>query len=154
MNRALFRHRQMWLTCTVVAIVVATGIALGQAPEEARGHHDSATQPVAGQAVTPGPGRQQLMQNMTAADQRLSELVAKMNAATGDKKVDAMAAVITELVAQRKQMQEQMRMQGSMMDQMMSRMATMHGSGGMTKGTPEPKKDATDADHAAHHPEK
>jgi hypothetical protein len=35
----------------------------------------------------------------------------------------------------------------------MSGMSAMHGSGGMMKGTPEPKKDATDPDHAAHHPE-
>jgi len=143
----------MWLTFMVVAMIVATGVALGQVPA-AGGHHANATEPSAGQAVAPGSERQQMMQSMTAADQRLSELVAKMNAATGDKKVDAMAAVITELVAQRKQMQEQMRTQGSMMDQMMSRMGTMQGSGGMMKSAPEPKKDATDADHAAHHPEK
>ena len=153
MNRELSRHRRMWLTFTVVAIVLATGVILGQVPT-AGGHHPNATELSAGQAVAPGPERQHMMQSMTAADQRLSELVAKMNAATGDKKVEAMAAVVTELVAQRKQMQEQMRMQGSMMDQMMSRMATMHGPGGMMKSTSEPKKDATDADHAAHHPEK
>ncbi len=77
-----------------------------------------------------------------------------MNAATGDRKVDAIAAVVTELAAQRKQMQEQMRMQSGMMEQMMSRMSAMHGSGGMMQGTPAPKTDATDPDHAAHHPDK
>jgi oligoribonuclease (3'-5' exoribonuclease) len=47
-----------------------------------------------------------------------------------------------------------MRMQSGMMEQMMSHMSEMHGSSGMMKNTPQPKKDTTDADHAAHHPEK
>src|SRR5262245_10920078 len=119
-----YRSRRMWLTVAFVAIAAVTAVAAVQAPAE----------------------RPQMMQNMAAADQKLSELVATMNAATGDKKVEAIAAVVSELVAQRKQMQEQMRTQGSMMEQMMSRMSAMHGSGGMMKGTPEPK---TDADHAA-----
>ena len=45
-------------------------------------------------------------------------------------------------------------MQSGMMEQMMSRMSAMHGSGGMMQGTPAPKTDATDPDHAAHHPDK
>ncbi len=48
-----------------------------------------------------------------------------MNAATGGKKTDAAAAVINELVAQRKQMREQMMtMQPEMMKHMMAHMET------------------------------
>jgi len=94
------------------------------------------------------------MKNMAAADQRLSDLVAKMNRATGEEKVAAMAAVVNELVVQRRQMQEQMRMQGDKMEEMMSRMSAMHGAGGMMKKTPEPVPDANQTDHADHHPQK
>ena len=44
-----------------------------------------------------------------SADARLDSLVRAMNAATGNRKVDAMAAVINELVDQRRLMREHMR---------------------------------------------
>jgi L-fucose mutarotase/ribose pyranase (RbsD/FucU family) len=46
---------------------------------------------------------------MKEMDARLDQKVAAMEAATGEKKVDAMEAVIKEMVAQRKEMQEQMK---------------------------------------------
>lgn len=96
-----------------------------------------------------------MMAKMAAADQKLAGLVATMNAAKGEGKVVAMAAVINELVAQRTHMQEQMRMQGGMMERMMTHMSAMHGSGGATTDkAPAKPKDATEADHGAHHPEK
>ena len=49
------------------------------------------------------PARPRLEQ-MRENQRKLDELVAKMNAATGEAKVDAIAAVVTELVAQRKAM--------------------------------------------------
>jgi len=53
------------------------------------------------------------MLRMTAmrdsADARLDSLVRAMNAATGSRKVDAMAAVINELVDERRTMREHMR---------------------------------------------
>jgi hypothetical protein len=52
------------------------------------------------------------MMRMTAmrdsADTRLDSLVRAMNAASGNRKVDAMAAVINELVDQRRMMHEHM----------------------------------------------
>jgi peptidoglycan hydrolase CwlO-like protein len=61
--------------------------------------------------------------DMTAADQRLDDLVAKMNAASGQAKVDATAAVVTEIVAQRKTMRDRMmKMQDGMMGHMMEHM--------------------------------
>lgn len=155
MNRPFsFRLWRMSFAAALTAVMAAaaTALVLAQAPTD--GHHEGLTEPSAGQAAAPTPQRQQMMQNMMAADQKLAELIARMNAATGDRKVDAIAAVVTELAAQRKQMQEQMRMQSGMMEQMMSHMSGMQGSGGMMKNTPPPKTDTTDADHGAHHPEK
>ncbi len=72
----------------------------------------------------------EMMAKMEAMDARLDELVKKMNAATGSKKADAAAAVINELVAQRKQMREHMMaMQPEMMKHMMEHMRM-----GMMKG--------------------
>src|ERR1017187_833535 len=97
----------------------------------------------------------EMMAKMEAMDARLDELVKKMNAATGRKKPDAVAAVINELVAQRKQMREQMMaMQPEMMKHMMAhmRMGMMKGMEDamskcpMMKGM-DPAKDA----HSDHH---
>lgn len=51
---------------------------------------------------------EKMMADMKAADQRLDDLTAKMTAASGQAKVDATAAVVTEIVAQRKTMREAM----------------------------------------------
>ena len=50
------------------------------------------------------PGGKMRMSMMDSADARLDRLVGTMNQATGSRKVPAMAAVINELVAQRKMM--------------------------------------------------
>ena len=59
---------------------------------------------------------EQMMTEMKAGDARLDALVNDMNAATGDAKVNAVAAVVTELVRQQKSMHERM---GQMHQQMM-----------------------------------
>jgi hypothetical protein len=65
----------------------------------------------------------EMMARMEAMDARLDELVKKMNTTTGSKKTDAVAAVVNELVAQRKQMREQMMaMRPEMMKHMMAHM--------------------------------
>ncbi len=51
---------------------------------------------------------EQMMAEMKAADTRLDALVKDMNAATGDAKVNAVAAVVSELVRQQKSMHEHM----------------------------------------------
>jgi hypothetical protein len=66
---------------------------------------------------------EKMMAEMKAADQRLDDLVARMNAASGMEKVDATAAVVSEMVAQRKAMQDgMMKMQQGMMGHMMEHM--------------------------------
>lgn len=68
------------------------------------------------------------MAQLQARQQKLDELVARMNAATESEKVEAIAAVVNELVAQRKAMAERMQeMHEGMMD-------SMHG-GAAPKGT-------------------
>ena len=62
---------------------------------------------------------QAMQQQMKAMDDRLDKLVADMNAARGSKRVDRMAAVINELVTQRKQMEASMQ---TMMPAMMQHM--------------------------------
>jgi ATP phosphoribosyltransferase len=52
--------------------------------------------------------REQMMTEMKAADRRLDDLVAKMNAASGMEKTDAAAVVVTEMVAQRRVMRDGM----------------------------------------------
>ena len=50
----------------------------------------------------------EMMSRMKEMDARLDAKVAAMDAAKGDQKVEAMAAVIKEMVSQRKEMQEHM----------------------------------------------
>jgi hypothetical protein len=60
---------------------------------------------------------------MKAADQRLDDLVGKMNAASGTDKADATAAVVNEMVTQRRTMRDgMMKMQQGMMAHMMGHM--------------------------------
>lgn len=51
---------------------------------------------------------QQMMSRMKTADAELDKLVSRMNAAIGNEKVDATAAVVTEIVKQRQTMHTQM----------------------------------------------
>jgi hypothetical protein len=63
------------------------------------------------------------MEQMKAMDAKLDTLVQSMNTATGPAKVDAVAAVVTELVSQRTTMRESMaHLQGGMMQHMMEHM--------------------------------
>ncbi len=98
--------------------------------------------------------KQEMQAKLQAMDATLDKLVAEMNAAKESKEPDAlekpMAAVINELVAQRKATRAmRMEMQSEMMAHMTGHMA-MHGAKGamdcpmMKKGNvPEPKPDDT-----------
>jgi hypothetical protein len=91
--------------------------------------HDGAAAPQHGGMTMPmDMGKH--MAAMKAADAKLNSLTVKMNAARGSAKVDATAAVVTELVSQQKQMR-------AMCMGMMSHM----GAGG---------KAPTPADHSKH----
>jgi hypothetical protein len=110
---------RLWPAVALVTAILSTPVVLAQTPAPG------------------GPERRMdqqkaMMAKMAAADQHLADLIARMNAATGEDKLAAMAAVLNELVAQRKQ---------------------MHESCGMMNKAPGPGK-ATEPDHGAHHPEK
>ena len=67
--------------------------------------------------------RDKMMANIKAGDQRLDDLVAKMNAASGTEKTAATAAVVTEMVTQRRTLRDgMMEMQHGMMTHMMEHM--------------------------------
>lgn len=100
----------------------------------------------------PGMASNQMsMMMMDSLNHRLDSLVARMNQASGNQKVQAMAAVINELVAQRKAMQDRMH-------QMMERggMTGMMTDSTSTRRNPPvtPDTAADTTDHAAHHPPK
>lgn len=67
--------------------------------------------------------REKMMADMKAADQRLTDLVTRMNSASGAEKTTATAAVVTEMVAQNRAMHAgMMKMQQGMMPHMMEHM--------------------------------
>lgn len=75
---------------------------------------------------------QKMMEDMKAMDARLDSLVQTMNSASGPAKVDATAAVVSELVSQRRTMRERMAgMQTGMMNHMMQHMQAGGGKGMM-----------------------
>jgi hypothetical protein len=69
-----------------------------------------------GQMGAMGVDRQNMMAEMNAADQKLDELVTKMNAARGGDRLDAVVAVVNQLVDAHKKMRAHMEsMHGGMM---------------------------------------
>ena len=91
------------------------------------------------------------MMMMDSLNHRLDSLVDRMNRTSGNQKVQAMAAVINELVTQRKTMQGRMHrmMEGRGM------MGTMNDST-PTSANPPARTDSVPADttnHSAHHPQ-
>jgi hypothetical protein len=66
---------------------------------------------------------EKMMTDMKVADQRLDDLVVKMNAASGMEKTAATASVVTEMVTQSRTMRDgMMKMQQDMMVHMMEHM--------------------------------
>jgi hypothetical protein len=99
------------------------------------------------------PGMAMQMQMMDSLNARLDTLVGRMNRATGNRKVTAMADVINELVTQRKTMQEHMRQMMESHGGMMMRM--MGDSAPVERPAPTPRPDSAPTDtagHAGHHP--
>lgn len=117
------RLTRMCAAVAVLTVTLSATAALAQAP--AAGRNDMA---VHRQMMT---DQKAMMAKMAAADQKLADLVARMNATKGEEQVAAVTAVLNELVAQRKQ---------------------MHESCGMMRTPAETKTDASEADHAGHHP--
>jgi hypothetical protein len=110
--------------CAAVVISAAPGLA-AQASHEQHAAAANA-KPASGMAAKDHAmmaEREKMMADMKAADQRLDELVATMNTASGTDKMAATTAVVTEMVTQRRTMQAgMMKMPESMMSHMMEHM--------------------------------
>ena len=109
---------------TVISGLLTFGAGIAQRGVEAE---EATAQNPAPQGTTPQPQpgmadmmkmHEQMMAEMKVGDAKLDALVKDMNAAAGDAKVNAMAAVVNELVRQQKAMHERM---GQMHQQMMGR---------------------------------
>ena len=134
----------------LIALVGAFLLASGVSAQQPGRHQRDSTGAMQG----PGVNRQMVKQKIQESDARLDRLVSQMNQSTGNKKVQAMAAVINELVAQRKQMHQRM---GQMMDSGMmggpgrrpGMMQNMQPSGSDTSSVRSPANDS--GNHAEHH---
>jgi hypothetical protein len=104
-----------WIGATALAAVVAIAPTFAQSTSQAPHDHEQATP--AQKTGMMGQDHQRMMADMKAADDRLQDLMSKMNAATGDQKVNAMADLLTQLVADQRKMHQHMM---EMHDQMMS----------------------------------
>lgn len=117
------------LSMLFVSLVVAASPALF-APHQ----HPAAAPAPAATGQTPAMNCEAMMKEMHASskamDDRLQQLVDKMNKAKGSAKADRMAAVLNELVTQPKQMREQMT---AMVPKMMGHMS-QHVQSGMMQG--------------------
>ncbi len=100
-----------------------TRLGVGAAQRTPQNSAPQATQPQPGMAEMMKM-HEQMMAEMKASDATLDELVKDMNAAAGDAKVSAMAAVVNELVRQNRTMHERM---GQMHQQMMGGRGMMMG---------------------------
>jgi hypothetical protein len=115
--------------CAAVVILAMPGFG-GQMPTGAQGAATAKAKPQPGMAADMAAkckammaDREKMMTEMKAADQRLDDLVAKMNAASGAAEADATAAVVTEMVTQDRAMRDgMMKMQDEMMAHMMEHM--------------------------------
>jgi hypothetical protein len=124
--RWVFTSRVAWLAALAITLFMGglaqQAVAKGQAtPPAATGQAAPAAAP--GQMADMMARRQAMMTEMHAANQKLDDLVAKMNAAGGNDRIDAMAAVINELVAQHKNMGASMMSMSGMMS--MGKMMSM-----------------------------
>jgi hypothetical protein len=107
------------LLVTALTIVPAHGWQVS--PEEHAAHHPAAQTDKAAPTPPPAPAPKAKAMagmkgmDMKASDAKLDELVAKMNAAQGQAKVDAMAELLTTFVKQHQSMHGNM---GQMMSKM------------------------------------
>ena len=114
----------MIVACAVVVMSAMPGLAAQMhKPQHAAADKAKAASGMAAkdQAMMAEHGK--MMADMKAADQRLTDLVATMNTASGMAQTAATATVVTEMVTQQRTMREgMMKMQQGMMPHMMAHM--------------------------------
>ena len=114
----------MMAGCTAVVISAAPGLAAQTTHEQ---HTATAkAKPPSGMEAkckTMMAEKEKMMSDMKAADQRLDDLVVKMNTASDMEKMAATANVVTAMVTERRTMRDgMMKMQEGMMSHMMEHM--------------------------------
>ena len=130
--------RTLKICAAVLALVV-----FAARPGQAQAAHNDLAAVKQGMGANTMPDHQKMMAEMKASQKKLDDLVAAMNQATGDEKVTRLAAVVTELVAQHREMCERM-MSGTMMP-----MSMMQHTPDATAPAPTGKPEDN---HATHHP--
>ena len=91
----------------MATLIAAATLPLTTIPAEDTGQTETPTQKQE-QSSEPMGMKGKMMSNWKDEDVELDKLVAEMNGAPADKKLDAIAAVLTKLVEQRKAMHEHM----------------------------------------------
>ena len=94
-------------TTHLLATLIAATLPLTAIPAEDTGQTETTDQKQEQSSDTMGM-KGKMMSNWKEQDAELDKLVAEMNSAPADKKLDAVAAVLTKLVEQRKAMHEHM----------------------------------------------
>lgn len=101
-------QRVRWILSTVLVL----GLAIAGHAQQPQHEHQQTPAKAAADMSEKCKGmmgqHEKMMAEVKAADQRLDELVAKMNQASGQSRVDAVATVVTEMVTQRKTMRDRM----------------------------------------------
>jgi hypothetical protein len=111
--------------CAAVVILAVPGLAaqMAQMPQHAAMDKMNPPSGMEAKCQAMMAEKEKMMADMKAADQRLDNLVATMNTASGMEKMAATATVVTELVTQRRTMRDgMMKMQQDMMGHMMEHM--------------------------------
>jgi len=129
--------RKPLMFAAVFALVVFTA-----RPGQAQAAHNDMAAMKQGMGAHMMADHQKMMADMKASQKKLDDLVAAMNQATGDDKVNKLAAVVTEMVARKREMCVRI-MSGNMMLPMSTIQPTPEGT--VPAGKPED-------DRAAHHP--
>ena len=115
------------ITSLIFGLLLVLGLTAGAQTQQPEHQHQQTTaKPSADMSAkckAMMAEHEKMMADMKAADGRLDDLVARMNSASGQAKVDATAAAVTEIVAQRKTMRDRMmQMHQGMMAHMMEHM--------------------------------
>jgi hypothetical protein len=121
-------------TILVLALGVAAGGLMAQPPDAPKKPMPMMGDKTMDECKAMMAKHEAMKAEMASMDAKLDSLVAAMNSATGSQKVEATAAVVTEMATQRKAMREHMMAMGPQMMQHMMRhghMGTMEGMKGM-----------------------
>ena len=115
----------MMAGCAAVVISAVPGLAAQTPHEPQHAATDNVKPPsdMAAKCQAMMAERETMMTDMKAADQRLDDLVATMNTASGMEKMAATATVVAEMVTERRTMRDgMMKMQQDMMGHMLQHM--------------------------------